>query len=197
MRQSQLRRLKGNDLANAKSRIKNLTNMSKGIKHLMKANLTTIFGLFILSLTSDGQASNKTFKYAGTYSYGADIEKGGTGTFLIYPETDSTILFYVYLNRGAPSYNMGSLYGRVIIKEDSGIFYSKFDYSNQGCAWTLKFSTSKLIVKTLEGDCGFGGAVYADGDFRKVSKKVDDHFEDMEGKIIYFKSTKPEEYYKN
>jgi hypothetical protein len=49
-----------------------------------------------------------TAKYLGIYSYGDDVEKGKTGTVFIYPETDSTILFYIDLNRGAPSYNMGS-----------------------------------------------------------------------------------------
>jgi hypothetical protein len=159
--------------------------------------LTTIFGLLLLSITSSGQTTTMTEMYAGTYSYGDDVEKGRIGTIFIYPESDSTILFYIDLNRGAPSYNMGSLYGRVIIKNDSGIFYTKFDYAEKGCKWIFKFSKSNLNIKVIEDECGFGRAVYADGEFKRVSQKSLDYFEDMEGKKIYFKTTKPEEYNTN
>lgn len=158
--------------------------------------LIIIFGVLLLSIPCIGQTVSKTLKYAGTYSYGKDIEKGRIGTVVIYSETDSTILFYFDLNRGAPSYNMGYLYGRVIIKNDSGTFYTRFDQADDGCKLIFKFSKSKLTIKSIEYNCGFGGLVYADGEFKKVSKKALDYFEDMEGKKVYFKTTKPEDYYK-
>ena len=166
---------------------------------------TLIFGLLFFSIISYGQTkidrTNKllTSKYAGTYGYGKDVEKGRIGTIFIYPETDSTILFYIDLNRGAPSYNMGSLYGRVKIINSSGTFYTKFDYSDNGCKWTFLFLRSNLTIKTIDeqDNCGFGGAVFADGIFKRISNKMLDYFEDMEGKKIYFKTTKPEDYYKD
>ena len=166
---------------------------------------TIIFGLLFLSLISYGQSSpdatNKliTTKFSGFYSYGTDVEKGRIGTIFIYSETDTTILFYINLNRGAPSYNMGSLYGRVKITGDSGMFYSKFDYAAKGCKWTFRFTKNSLTIKTVdeEYDCGFGHAVFGDGEFKRKSKKSEDFFEDMEGKKIYFRTTKPEDYYKD
>ena len=59
---------------------------------------------------------HSTIKYTGTYQLGDDIEKERIGTITIYPETDTTVLFYIDLNRGAPSYNMGQLYGRLKVK---------------------------------------------------------------------------------
>jgi hypothetical protein len=139
-----------------------------------------------------------TLNYAGTYSYGTDVEKGGIGTIFIYPETDSTILFYIDLNRGAPSYNMGSLYGRVKIYNGNGTFYTKFDFIDNSCKWTFQFSKDILTIKTVDGQygCGFGHAVYADGNFKRVSNKTPDYFENGEGTKVYFKTTSPEKYNK-
>src|SRR5258705_7715316 len=138
-----------------------------------------IFGLLTLTFCARGQVSTEkvnklaTSKYAGTYSFGKDIEKERIGTISIYPETDSTILFNIDLNRGAPSYNMGSLYGRVRITNGDGTFHSKFDHSDKGCKWTFKFSKNTLIIKTVEGqdECGFGAFVFADGEFKQISNK--------------------------
>ncbi len=156
-----------------------------------------ISGLLILPIPCIGQTVTKTLKYGGTYSYGSNVEKGRIGTIYIYPETDSTILFYIDLNRGAPSYNTGYLYGRVIIKNDNGTFYTKIDPAENGCKLIFKFSRSKLTIQSIEVNCGFGGLVYADGEFKKISKKPLDYFEDVEGKKVYFKTTKPEEYNKD
>ena len=154
--------------------------------------------LLSLTFTICGQTTSNTLKYAGTYSYGTDVEKSGTGTIFIYPETDSTILFYINLNRGAPSYNSGSLYGRVKINKGKGTFYAKFDFIDNGCKWTFQFAKDYLTIMTVDGKygCGFGHAVYADGDFKRVSRKTPDFFENAEGTKVYFKTTTPEHYNK-
>lgn len=46
----------------------------------------------------------KTAKYAGVYTYG-DTTEYGAGSIIIYPESDTTVLFYFETNRGAPSYH--------------------------------------------------------------------------------------------
>ena len=156
---------------------------------------TLIFGLLFFSMISYGQiqADNTkkllTSKYHGIYSYGKDVEKSRIGTIFIYPETDSTILFYIDLNRGAPSYNMGSRYGQLRINNGSGTFYTKLNSSDKGCKLTFLFSKKILTIKTADeqGECGFGYAVFADGIFKRTTNKMHDYFEDMEGKKIYFK----------
>ena len=162
-----------------------------------------IFGLLSLAFCSHGQGTTEkinklvTSKYAGTYSFGTNIEKERIGTIFIYPETDTTILFYIDLNRGAPSYNMGSLYGRVRITNGVGTFETKFGFGDKGCRWTFKFLKNNLIIKTVDGQdkCGFGAYVFADGEFKQTSNKTSDYFEDMEGRKFYFKTTKPDNKY--
>ncbi len=135
-----------------------------------------IVGLLSFAFCSRGQGTTEkinklvTSKYAGTYSFGANIDKERIGTIFIYPETDTTVLFYIDLNRGAPSYNMGSLYGRVRITDGDGTFHSKLDFGDKGCKWTFRFSRNNLIIETVAGqdECGFGAHVFADGEFKKL-----------------------------
>jgi hypothetical protein len=148
---------------------------------------------------SDKNRNSQTIlKYAGTYSYGQDDEESCSGIILIYPDTDNTLLFYVDVCRGEPSYNMGSLYGSVKIINDSGVFYKKSDFSDIGCKWKFEFSKNNLSIKTIDSqcDCGFGNAVFVDGEYKKNSDTIPDYFENMDSKKIFFKNTKPEEYYK-
>jgi hypothetical protein len=93
---------------------------------------------------------------------------------------------------------MGSIYGQMKIVNGSGTFYTKFDYSDYGCKLNFRFSKNNLIIKgTEEVGCGFGGGVYAEGTYKKISNKVLSYFQDKEGEKIYFKRTKPKDYYKD
>ena len=135
-------------------------------------------------------------KYAGSYSYGTSAEKGRVGFIQVYPETDNTILFYIDLNAGPPSYSMGSLYGRLEIKNGTGIYYNDFGYSNGGCKLKFQFANKQLTIEAIEDECGFGHSVYADGVFTRISGKTDEYFEDNEMTKAYFEKTKPTDYYK-
>jgi hypothetical protein len=147
-------------------------------------------------ITSSGTL---TAKYAGHYSFGSDLESGSMGNISIYPETDTTILFYVELNRGAPSYNSGTLYGRVAIRYGTGTFYTESQYSDDGCKWIFDFTANNLTIRTIDDQyaCGFGHGVFIDGIFNKQATKAIDYFKDMEGTKIYFEKTKPEDYYRD
>lgn len=161
-----------------------------------------IFGLIFLTVSAYGQtkisglAKLQTSKYAGTYDYGGDPNRHRSGSMIVYPETDSTILFYVDLISGPPSYSLGELYGRIRITNDSGTFNANFDSSESGCKWRLKFSKNAVRIKTLDlhYDCHFGHDVYADGVFKRKSRKIPISFDDQSGKTIYFKKVKPKEY---
>ena len=140
----------------------------------------------------------KTRKYAGEYGYGGNIEKGSrVGYITVYPESDTIILFYFESNRGAPSYNMGSLYGRAKIVNDTGVFYSNV-YSDKGCKFGFKFSRDKLTLKTIDDldNCGFGHAVFIDGTFKQSSTKIPLSFKNLESTEIFFNKTSPENYLK-
>ena len=152
--------------------------------------------LLLLSIVASGQnvapANSKllTAKYEGEYSYGKSADKGHVGYVTVYPETDSTVLFYVELNIGPPSYNMGSLYNEVKILNDTGIFYLKD--SDYDCRWGFKFEKGSLKISGdyKHNDCGFGYAVDADGIYERKSHKLIDKIVDLQGDTIFFKSFK-------
>lgn len=163
----------------------------------MKKNLLVILFLS-LSAFSFGQSASSLFttKHAGEYSWASKNAEGRGGQVTVYPESNSTILFHLYQNRGEPSFNMGDLYGRVTITNGTGVFFNK-DYPGSNCKFRLTFIGEKLKIETLESkdECGFGGGVYADGEFTRTSAKIPEYFEGYERKV-YFKTTKPEQYNK-
>ncbi len=140
-----------------------------------------------------------TVKFAGKYSFSTNINMSRDGTILIFPETDTTLLFYVELQNGAPAFDQGALYGRVKIINDTGIFYKKSEYSDNGCKWTMKFFKNKLIIRTVDRyvDCdGFGGNVVVDGVYKKLSSRIPQYFITPEFKKVFFKKVKPDDYEK-
>lgn len=157
-----------------------------------------IICLFFGTFFSSGQTTQKTIKYAGLYDMGGDIEKGRVGSVMVYPETDSTILFYFDLNRGAPSYNSGELYGRLKVINGKGLFYWKSIDSEIGCKLGFQFSEKLLTVEHIQNQdaCGFGFSVWANGEYLQKSTEIPVYFENPERTRIYFSKTTPEEYNK-
>lgn len=165
--------------------------------------LTFLTGFLLVALMTFGQAKSPenllTSKYTGYYSTGDNAEKERVASFIIYPESDTTVLFFFDSNNGPPSYSLGSYYGRVTIKADTGIFYKKFNPSiDAACKWKFIFSKKKLVLQTMNGQnsCGFGPAIIADGEFKQESSKIIDECLDVNGQAINFKALKPENYQK-
>jgi len=162
----------------------------------MKSTLLLPY-LLILTLNINAQVLS-TSKYAGIYMCNIDTIRGSGEIITIYPETDSTILFYIDICLGEPSYNLGSLYNRVIIKDSQGLFYSnQFSYQNEGCKWLFAFSNDTLKIRTIDNqyECGFGNGIIADGEYIRESSTIPEFFENGESIKIYFKITPPEKYY--
>jgi hypothetical protein len=136
----------------------------------------------------------KTLIYCGSYSFGSNTEKGRVGSLVVYPETDSTILFYFDGNRGAPSYNMGQLYGRLKIINGKGLYISSVQDSLKPCQFSCEFKSNQVLIKTLndKDNCGFGYSVYIDGVYKRYTRNVPTYFEDETGSRVYFKKTLPE-----
>jgi hypothetical protein len=161
--------------------------------------------LSLISLTTIlwGQTNSKkdnkkllTEKYSGNYSYGDNAEKGSVGSVIVFPETDSTILFFIDVCRGAPSYNLGQLYSRIKIQNGQGIYYNKSDYYN--CKWQITLVDKTLTIKTLDNcyKCSFGGNVIADGIYKRKNKSKPKFFIDGHGHKIFFSKTSPENYHR-
>lgn len=173
--------------------------MHKNTSSLMKKIAILMHLIFSFGCLAQPKATKlQSQKYAGTYDF-TKVSHGRYGSLAVFPETNNTLLFYIDLNRGEPSFNYGSLYGRVKIVNDTGTFYMKFDYAQSGCKWFFKFSKDHLTIKTKDEqyECGFGNGVIPDGDYKRTSAKTPESFKDQEGKTISFKTTKPEEYNKD
>ena len=136
----------------------------------------------------------KTLIYCGSYSFGSNVKRGSVGSLVVYPETDSTILFYFEGSRGAPSYNMGQLYGRMKIINGKGLYFSFVLDSAKPCQFSCEFKSNQVLIKTVDekGNCGFGFGVYIDGVYKRDTRNVPTYFEDETGSRVYFKKTLPE-----
>jgi len=161
-----------------------------------KTQDTTFSKTILQKINPVNQADYKTNKYAGIYVYGPIKGSGRIGEITIYPESDTTILFYIYLDKGAPSNHEGSLYGETKVIDGVSEFYTRVDNTENGCRWAFNFVDKKLTLTTMndEGNCGFGYAVYSDGIYKRKSSKIPAYFNDMTKTKVYFKNTKPSDY---
>jgi hypothetical protein len=164
---------------------------------LMHLKAFSVLILIALAGPSNSQ-SLRTVKYAGIYMFGGKVDEGPSGRVTIFPETDSTLLFFVDISLGPPSYNLGQLYSRILIKNNDLIYFSKESYDQKGCKWKLTFEGDVLTIKTLDDcyECGFGSNVYADKRYTRKSEGIPQYFIDGHGAKIYFKDTGPEAYQK-
>ena len=162
------------------------------------------FGLLIISIvvlatvvnSQNKRIAIKTAKYAGIYSFGHDVAKEAVGSFTVYPESDSTILFYLDICKGAPSYNLGHLFDRLVIRNDSALFFTKEEWNKNGCKLKLHFDGDTLTIKTGEAfnECPFGGNVTADHTYTRRNKSIPGYFINGEGDTIAFKNMTPDKY---
>lgn len=163
--------------------------------------IITTFCLCVIFFCSCGQkkADNvaTTRQYAGLYDTGGDIEKGPVGSVAVYAESNSSILFYLDVNRGAPSYNMGQLYGRLMLTDGKGIFDAQMPDSNNRCTLVFTFTTGVLTItykNEEDNDCDFGYAVSASGTYKRMNKQQPEFFKDQQGDTVHFAKTSPEVY---
>jgi hypothetical protein len=154
--------------------------------------LSLIFVIAISVMNCLGQEAKKqnellTYKFGGSYGYGGN-RNHPTGNLIIYPESDSTVLFYLSASRGKPSFNSGSLYGRMKVIQSEGYYSNNLGFSEKNCRLSFQFLPKSIVVKTIEdaGGCGFGYGVQSDGTFKKISSYIPKYFETIEGEQMFF-----------
>lgn len=156
----------------------------------------------LLSVSSFAQVTKisakklKTSKYAGLYAYGKNVEKEKVGTIIIYPDSDSTVLFYFESNTGPSSFTMGEYYGRVKIFNGIGTFTMKQDNSEKGCQWKFVFSKKAVFIQTVndQNNCGFPAGISTDGNYDRQIKGIIEECLGLHGDAINFGALKPENY---
>lgn len=152
-------------------------------------NICLSFVLIVIPIYANQQTASRSC--AGIYKDIKLEKSGGSATVTVYPESDNSILFYIKIQYGGPSYQSGSLFGRA--KIDNGI--AVFSNNEYDCRFNMTFTNNSLIIRTLKdkNDCGFGYGVIADGSYKRVSSRIADYFIDEDGKRVYFNELTHEE----
>ncbi len=133
--------------------------------------------------------------YAGKYSFGTHPDSGATGVIQLYPLSDTSLLFYLDVNRGAPSYNMGAMLGEINVHNGTAIYSLKEgDYID--CQLNISFNADTLSITSPDGKsaCGFGYGVYPDGKYLLQSHVLPKFFLTGEGDSIFFDGLTMEKY---
>ena len=98
---------------------------------------------------------------------------GYTGEIRIILLDSASIAISLYVNKGYPSYNSGSIVDTLLYSYDKAVYKTMTDTS---CKITIRFSFKGLNLDEEAEDynfgCGFGHGVVATGFYRKVSSKI-------------------------
>jgi hypothetical protein len=134
-------------------------------------------------------AKRHTARFAGTYMFGSAIHKdadeeeddyvGPGGRVLLYPESDSTMLFFMEVEKGEPANAIGRLNGRIILKSNKGIFTLNNPQGIPICKLSFQIEKRFLDIRTVDGlnNCGFGPGVRADNRFFRYSAEIPECYE--------------------
>jgi uncharacterized protein YecT (DUF1311 family) len=99
------------------------------------------------------------------YGYFGDIE--------VKQLSKKEIVIRLFVCKGAPSYNSGTLLDTILFKNNKAVYTTVDDTT---CKITFTFYKRKISVDQEAEDpnnaCGFGHAVFADGYYRKQNSKV-------------------------
>ena len=173
--------------------------------------LAFVFITISYAETPNDPAKRRTARIAGTYSYGFTVEEhhdptispitggsqelGPSGSLFIYPETDSTVLFYFDISSGFPSYNVGTLYGRLLIKNNKAIYNYKLPGETVFCKLSFDFTKKHIVVKTVEGmtACSFGPNIIADNRYFRYNGAIPEYVKSGNETIV-FSTMSPENY---
>lgn len=166
-------------------------------------NRKTLFLVFFLALitssckqkskvTSMSQTQTDTLStqltYGGTYTFGGNSEGAPNGIAYIYPENDSTLLFYLNISKGAPSYNCGEIDGRITVKDGRATFRQDFDYGDNDCLLYFEFTYNAVTIIEDEKDCqcGFGSGVYINDIFQRTNSEIPQYYTTLSNDTIFF-----------
>jgi len=149
----------------------------------MKLSLITFFSLLM-------GIYNPPTNLQGTYGWHGKSDKEPFTLVQIHYTSQNAILFYFEKGLGEPSYNSGVLYGKLTLNKKTGN-YEYLSVEGGDCKLEFVKSNNKVIIKTILGDCGFGGGVGADGVYPLTDPKNPAYCTTRTGKKVYFDKTPP------
>lgn len=126
----------------------------------------------------------------GTYGVNRKDKNAPYSQLQIHYSTKGSLLFYLSIDRGAPGYNSGAIYGQLTLNKKTGN-YEYLPVEEGDCKLEFIHAGNKIIIRTLSGDCGFGGGVIADGTYPLIDTKNPLFCITRTGKKVYFEKTPP------
>ena len=143
----------------------------------------------------DRASAAATTRYAGEYRWREPDKDDMGGTLTVYPESDSTILFSLQSNGGAPGYLMANAFGRAHLRGDTATYFGKARDNAHGCRLKISFSPAAAHVSLAsvgENDCFFGGNFTPDGTYQRTSRAVPQQVIDETGDTLHFAHLPPD-----
>jgi hypothetical protein len=151
----------------------------------------TIFIIFTILIFVPVYRQN--INYGGVYAYGTHPDSGRTGVISVFPDSDSMLLFYLELNRGAPSYNSGAIAGQMKVYGPGEADFTMVQKENFiNCSINFWFTNDSLYIRTndLADECGYGYGVFSDGDFKLKDSIRPTFYVNRAGEKKYFSKLK-------
>ena len=118
--------------------------------------------------------------YSGSYGFsfsvpeelhppGEEKNAGATGALTLFKIDSAHYKFWLNVNRGYPSYNMGYLDGIAVLKNNVATYKQKQEYADSSCTMVFTFNKNFISIQqqASDFDCGFGHNVFADGTYHK------------------------------
>lgn len=130
-------------------------------------------------MNSSSTISKRFLNPTGTYKFNTKIEKrdgevyGYFGEIRVKLIDSSTIAISFYVCKGAPGYNSGSFVDTLNYFNREVIYIPEYDST---CKITFHFKEHGIDVTQSQADlnfgCGFGHGVFADGHYKRISRKT-------------------------
>lgn len=138
----------------------------------MKKIFSTCISLLIFFLTYCQT------NYSGTYSFaikrgvntGKELEnEGPAGSLTLLKMENNKYRFWLNVNRGWPSYNMGESDGTIVIVNDTASFDNTYEGAANNCILYFKIEKNSIEIQesSSANDCGFANGVSAEGKYVK------------------------------
>ena len=136
--------------------------------------LTSVILLTSFTFHTNPVNPTGTYKLDNTVKLKNGETYGYTGRIQVKKISDYLIVMTFEIYKGSPSYNSGSLVDTLNYEYNRSIYTDSI--IDKSCKITFTFDKKGVTVKEITADfnsgCGFGGAVIADGYFKKYSSKT-------------------------
>ncbi len=138
--------------------------------------------LFVLAVLFISNSVAGQVNYSGEYGYSYKPQgkapkefanEGAQGNLGLLKIDENVYRFWLDINKGWPSYNMGEATGTITIKGDSAVYDNSYENAKSKCLLHFYFKKDKVVLTAdaVSFDCGFGNGVYADGSYMRKKKQ--------------------------